>query len=155
MVRGVATISDEGTAMTYRPVCPAVTQDIALHCLDEIGRPMAFMASFDYDASDPYAVWLTFHVPAGDVEWTVARSLLVEGLTGPVGEGDVRMCPAQDEDGHAMVRMDFHSPEGRLVTQARADHLQHFLDHTRDAVPAGAEAALVDLDRLVESLLSS
>ena len=141
--------------MTYQPVFPAVSQDIALHCLDEQGRPMAFMASFAYDITDPYAVWLTFHVPAGDLEWMVARSLLVEGLTGPVGEGDVRMCPAPDEDGHAMVRMDFHSPEGRLVTHARADHIEHFLGRTRETVPTGTEAGLVDLDRLVESLLSA
>ena len=34
--------------MTQRPVSATVTQDIALSCLDELGRPMIFMASFGY-----------------------------------------------------------------------------------------------------------
>ncbi len=38
------------------PVAPSLTQDIALHCDDDRGRPMAFMATFAYSASDPYAV---------------------------------------------------------------------------------------------------
>ena len=141
--------------MTQQPVFPTVSHDIALHCQDQLGRPLAFMASFDYNADDPYAVGLTFHVPAGEVTWTVARSLLAEGLSGPAGEGDVRLCPTQDEDGRAMVRMDFHSPEGRLVTEARADELSGFLDRTREVVPTGGETQMIDLDRLVASLLSS
>lgn len=138
--------------MTPQPVSPTVTQDIALHCLDELGRPMSFIASFGYDASDPYAVWLTFHVPAGEIEWAMARTLLLRGLTQPVGEGDIRLAPAVDEDGHAVVRMDFCSPEGRLVTEARTADLFAFLNSTWRAVPPGSEAALVDVDELVERL---
>ena len=111
--------------MTQRPLTSTVTQDIALHCLDELGRPMAFIASFAYHPDDPYAVWLTFHIPAGDVRWAVARSLLVRGMTEPAGEGDIRFWPSIDDDGLAMVCMDFHSPEGRLVTHARTADLQH------------------------------
>ncbi len=140
--------------MTQRPATPTLTQDIALHCLDELGRPMAFMASFGYYPDDPYAVWLTFRIPAGDVCWAVARSLLVRGLTEPAGEGDIRLWPGIDEDGRAVVRMDFHSPEGRLITSARTADLHEFLARTWAAVPAGSESARVDLDRLVESLLA-
>jgi hypothetical protein len=140
--------------MTQRPVSPTVTQDIALHCLDQLERPMSFMASFGYDPTDPYAVWLTFHIPAGDVRWVMARSLLVRGLTEPAGEGDIRLWPSIDEGGRAMVCLDFHSPEGRLVTEARTADLHRFLARTWTLVPAGDEAELVDLDLLVESLLT-
>ncbi|GAA4699168.1 SsgA family sporulation/cell division regulator [Nocardioides nanhaiensis] len=138
--------------MTAQPVSPTVSQDIALHCLDELGRPMSFIASFGYDAGDPYAVWLTFHVPAGEIEWAMARTLLLRGLTQPAGEGDIRLAPAVDEDGHAVVRMDFHSPEGRLVTEARTADLFAFLSSTWRAVPPGSEASRVDVDDLVERL---
>jgi len=141
--------------MTQRPVSPTLTQDIALHCLDELERPMSFIASFGYHPDDPFAVWLTFHIPAGDVRWAMARSLLVCGLTEPAGEGDIRLWPSIDEDGRAVVCMDFHSPEGRLVAAARTADLHGFLARTWQAVPAGTESDRVDLDRLAASLLST
>jgi hypothetical protein len=140
--------------MTHRPVSSTVTQAIALHCLDELERPMAFMASFGYHPDDPYAVWLTFHIPAGDVRWAVARSLLQRGLIEPAGEGDIRLWPSIDEDGRAVVSLDFHSPEGRLLTTARTADLHAFLTRTWAVVPQGTESERVDLDLLVESLLT-
>ncbi len=140
--------------MTQRPVSSTVTQDIALQCLDELGRPMIFMASFGYSPGDPYAVWLTFHIPAGDVRWAVARSLLQRGLTEPAGEGDIRLWPGIDDDLCAVVCMDFHSPEGRLITSARTSDLQRFLGRTWEAVPPGRENERIDLDQLVDSLLT-
>lgn len=140
--------------MTQRPLSSTVTHEIALHCQDELGRPMTFMASFDYDPADPYAVWLTFHIPAGDVRWAIGRSLLQRGLTEPAGEGDIRLWPSIDDEGRALVSMDFHSPEGRLVTAARTAELTAFLARTWAAVPAGTEGDRVDLDLLVASLLT-
>lgn len=136
------------------PLAPAVQQDIALHCDDELGRPMAFIATFHYDDRDPYAVGITFHIPAGEVPWVVARSLLQHGLTEPCGTGDIRLWPWLDEDGHAMVKMAFHSPEGRLQVEVRSRDLITFLARTWELVPAGAEGRQFDLDDLVASLLS-
>lgn len=140
--------------MKPQPLAPTVTHDVALHCHDEYGRPYAFIATFGYHTDDPYAVWLTFHIPGGDVSWVLARSLLLRGLTEPAGEGDVRLWPSIDEAGRAVVRMDFHSPEGRLLTEARTADLHTFLVQTWAAVPPGAEGLQVDLDRLVDSLLT-
>jgi hypothetical protein len=133
------------------PLAPAVTADIALHCDDEHGRPMAFIATFSYDACDPYAVQLTFHVPAGDVPWVMARSLLVLGMGQPAGEGDIRLRPGIDEDGRAVVRMDFHSPEGRLEVEVRTSDLLSFLGRTWVSVRPGDEA--IDLDAFLTTLL--
>ncbi len=137
--------------MTQQPLAPAVTADIALHCDDEQGRPMAFIATFSYDAADPYAVTVTFHVPAGDVPWVVARSLLVRGLAQPAGDGDIRLRPGLDEDGRAVVRMDFHSPEGRLKVEVRTGELLGFLGRTWLTVRPGEES--VDVDDLIHALL--
>lgn len=134
------------------PVAPSFTQDIALHCEDERGRPMAFMATFDYHRHDPYAVGVTFHVPAGEVPWVMGRSLLHQGLTQPIGDGDVRLAPGIDEDGHAVVRMTFHSPEGRLRVAVRTADLLDFLAGTWQLVPNGHEDELLDVDSMVETL---
>ena len=84
-----------------QPLAHAVTADIALHCDDEAGRPMAFIATFSYDAADPYAVRVTFHVPAGDVPWVISRNLLLRGLCEPAGEGDIRLRPGAAATGPA------------------------------------------------------
>lgn len=136
------------------PVAPPLTQDIALHCDDERGRPMAFIATFDFHEHDPYAVGVTFHVPAGDVPWVMSRELLHRGLTEPTGDGDIRLAPGIDEDGHAMVRMTFHSAEGLLRVAARSADVATFLARSWVVVPAGCEAELVDLESMVESLRS-
>lgn len=134
-----------------QPLAPAVTADIALHCDDELGRPMAFIATFSYDVDDPYAVRVTFHVPAGDVPWVVARSLLTRGLGEPAGDGDIRLRPGLDEDHRAVVRMDFHSPEGRLLVEVRSGDLLAFLARTWMSVRPGEEH--IDVDLLLTGLL--
>jgi sporulation and cell division protein SsgA len=140
--------------MSQQPTAPAVTQEIALGCEDELGRPLTFVSSFGYDPSDPYAVWLTFHIPGGDVHWVMARSLLAMGIDEPTGEGDVCLWPNLDADGRAVVSMDFHSPEGRLVVEARTKDVYQFLARSWAVVPPGAEGDNVDLDELVEELLA-
>ena len=136
------------------PLAPAVVEDIALHCDDEFGRPMAFIATFHYDDLDPYAVGITFHIPAGEVPWVVARSLLRRGLTEPTGDGDIRLRPALDENGRAIVRMAFHSPEGRLRVTVCSGELLSFLTRTWEIVPLGSEPRQFDLDDLVALLLA-
>lgn len=135
------------------PVAPTLTQEIALHCSDERGRPMAFMATFGYHELDPYAVGITLHVPAGDAPWVLARCLLRDGTTAPSGDGDIRLAPGIDEDGHAVVRMVFDSPEGRLRVAARTADVMSFLVSTWLLVPPGSEAAQLDLDSMVATLL--
>ncbi|MBC7630743.1 MAG: SsgA family sporulation/cell division regulator [Flavobacterium sp.] len=115
---------------------------------------MAFIATFHYDDLDPYAVGITFHIPDGEVPWVVARSLLRCGLTEPAGDGDIRLWPALDENGCAIVWMTFHSPEGRLRVAVRSGELLSFLTRTWELVPVGAEPHQFDLDELVAALLA-
>ena len=135
-----------------QPLAPAVTADIALHCDDEHGRPMAFIATFSYDVDDPYAVRVTFHVPSGEIPWVMSRSLLTRGMGEPVGDGDIRLSPGLDESGRAIVRVDFHSPEGRLQVEVRSGDLLDFLGRTWLAVLPGEEA--VDVDGFLAELLA-
>jgi hypothetical protein len=133
-----------------QPMSRTLSQDLTLQCLDAWGRTVDLPASFGYDASDPWAVWITFQGPREQVRWAVGRDLLLQGLTDPAGEGDIQLWPSIDETGRAAVVMELCSPDGRLVTQLRTNELYRFLTRTLAVVPAGTES--IDLDQLVAEL---
>jgi hypothetical protein len=131
-----------------------VSQHLLLATVSPIGRVVGLPTTLRYRAADPYAVAFVFHSAGGDVEWVVARTLLMQGLAAPVGEGDVRVYPAVDDDtGDTVTRLEFCSPDGQLVAQADPFAVQTFLTATFAAVPAGSEDRHLDIDGLVELLL--
>ncbi|MFT4288891.1 SsgA family sporulation/cell division regulator [Nocardioides sp.] len=132
-----------------------LTTAITLSCVDPWGRTVDMPTTMAYRAEDPYALSLVFHAGSGDVEWVVSRTLLLQGLTSPTGEGDVRVYPSIDEDARAVTILDFCSPDGRLVAQADSYVIQGFLARTLSVVPVGRESEFLDLDGLVARLLGS
>ena len=140
--------------MTQQPTTPVLSHDITLACVDPWGRNVEVPTTLGYRSNDPYAVTLTFHSSAGDVEWIVARTLLLQGLAAPAGEGDVKVYPSIDDDASAVAVLDFSSPDGRLVAQANTHELQAFLARTFAAVPVGTESEHLDLDGLIADLLN-
>jgi hypothetical protein len=139
--------------VTQQPTWPPLSQELALQCLDPWGRHLELVAALGYEPRDPYAVWITFPSPAGDVRWAMSRSVLLVGLTEPAGQGDLTVWPSIDEGGLAVVVLQFHSPEGSLTAQADTHEVHGFLSHTLAAVPAGTESDHLDLDALVDALL--
>lgn len=97
-----------------------------------------------YDSDDPYAVETTFHLP-GDapVTWTFARELLLDGLSGPSGEGDVHIAPVAPE-GLSDVVIRLQVGGERALFRAGAAPLVAFLDRTDRLVPFGEEEAASD-----------
>lgn len=77
------------------------------------------------------------------------------GLTDPAGRGDLHLWPSVDEDGRAVVVLEFRSPHGHLVAQAHSHEVYQFLTRTLAVVPACTESAYMDLDALVADLLGS
>jgi hypothetical protein len=128
----------------------ALSQELVLQCLDAYGRSLDLPASFGYDPSDPWAVWITFRGPRDEVRWAVGRDLLLQGMTDPAGEGDIQLWPSIDENGRAAVVMELCSPDGRLVTQLLTNELYRFLTRTLAAVPLGTE--WIDLDQMVAAI---
>ena len=126
--------------------------DLVLQCLDLRGRPASLETTFDYDSADPYAVRLVFRGPSSSVDWLVSRNLLLNGLAGPTGDGDVRCWPDRDRSGRASVAMEFRSPGGRLVTRVQRAELERFLCRTLEVVPLGEER--IDVDALLAGLLA-
>ena len=138
-----------------RRVQTDVTAQIALECVDDYGTTHHVAAVFGYDLADPFAVTVTFCTPQGDLPWTFARDLLVRGLDGPSGDGDVHVWPSITARGRAVVLIELSSPDGHLIAQARTDEVYRFLTRTLALVPSGTEAEHFDVDSLVGQLLQA
>ena len=133
-----------------------VSTELDLRLVVPGGPSLPVVTAVRYDAADPWAVRIAFRTGtegSGVVEWLFARSLLIEGAVGPVGEGDVRVWPVQRGRG-CVVHLAMASPSGSAVFELDRDELEQFLRRTCAAVPVGRESAAVDLDAELAQLLS-
>lgn len=110
---------------------------------------LAGYTDFLYRADDPYAVTLVFHVQGKEVTWTVARSLLAEGLQAEVGVGDISVQPRE-----SVVFINIR-PNGRTTAILRyvASDVRAFLKATEQLVPIGSEDQTPAVDAALEKLL--
>ena len=133
-------VSEVRTAVTLRLVVPRA--DVLLD------------ASLRYDRDDPYAVHLSFPTSPGrdPIEWIFARSLVADGLSVPVGDGDVRIWPSR-EDLTGAVYIELCSPSGRARFAMPRPVLAGFVDRCHEVVPPGEEADYIDLDAELDLLL--
>ncbi|SOB82874.1 SsgA family sporulation/cell division regulator [Streptomyces sp. 1331.2] len=122
------------------------------------------LADLAYETADPYAVRFTFHLP-GDapVTWFFARELLLDGLSGPAGDGDVHIHPyAGEREGASEweepsereeVRILLRSPAGEALLRAPSAPLAAFLARIDRLVRPAREFAAQELEaRLAEIL---
>lgn len=132
-----------------------VVQQVRVRCLAPTAR-RDVGAELRYDADDPFAVALTVHT-GGDtyVRWEVARTLLTLGITEPTGLGDISVWPYVDSHGRDVVVLNLRSRHGQIVGEVATSDLQRFLSRTLALVPVGGESARLDVDRVVDRLLSS
>jgi hypothetical protein len=106
-----------------------------------------------YGTEDPYAVRMTFHLP-GDapVTWTFSRDLLLDGIVGPSGDGDVHIAPMGPEELSDLgIRLQVGSE--RALFQVSAAPVVAFLDRTDRLVPLGQERAFGDFDTALDTAL--
>ena len=139
--------------MSTRP--DSVTAEIELRLVVPGSPALPVMADLNYDHGDPYAVRVAFHTGGPDVvEWTFARSLLTDGVTHPVGEGDVQVWPSQS-NGRPVVCISLSSPSGRAMFETPLTQLVEFLTRTYAVVPTGSESDYVDVEAELALLLWS
>ncbi|MYW63952.1 SsgA family sporulation/cell division regulator [Streptomyces sp. SID8379] len=113
-----------------------------------------------YESTDPYAVRLTFHLP-GDapVTWAFGRELLVDGVNGAAGDGDVRVSPVERADGGGAgempgeVHIRLQVGSDQALFRAGVAPLIAFLDRTDKLVPLGQEQALADFEADLDEAL--
>ncbi|MFI1394528.1 SsgA family sporulation/cell division regulator [Streptomyces sp. NPDC020681] len=106
-----------------------------------------------YDPVDPYAVRMTFHLP-GDapVTWAFGRELLLDGIHGPSGDGDVHITPTGPE-GKWDLRIRLQVGRDRAVFQVGGAPIVAFLDRTDRLVPLGQERTFGDFEGNLEKAL--
>lgn len=139
--------------MTARP--DTVTTDVQFRLVVPGSTGLPVTAGMRYEADDPYAVHVAFRTGGPEVvEWTFARSLLSDGVSGPAGEGDVQVWPESTDDG-PVVCLALSSPSGRALFEVPPGQLRSFLSRTYTAVPIGSESAQVDVDAELALLLWS
>lgn len=140
--------------MTSRPVM--VSTELQLRLVVPGASSLPVRAALSYDAIDPYAVTVAFHTGSGPtadtVEWTFARQLLTDGVTAPVGQGDVQVWPSSSA-GEPVVCLSLCSPSGKALFEVPLPELVEFLGMTYQAVPTGAESQHVDVDAELALLL--
>lgn len=129
-------------------------QELGLRCVDPRGVFREVTAEFVFDPADPYAVWLTLPWVDGIHRWAICRSLVSGGLTDPVGEGDVQLWPSTDESGSGVVVLDLWSAGVHVVGEVSTRELYRFLTRTLAVVPFGSEREHLDVDDLIDDLLS-
>ncbi|WP_157874528.1 SsgA family sporulation/cell division regulator [Streptomyces sp. AcH 505] len=112
----------------------------------DLGHAVA--ARFTYRPYDPYAIEAVFH-PGDPSEkvWHFARDLLVDGLEGSAGEGDVmvwhdRRPSCETRESSIFIRL--VSDEGTALLSAPRAHLQEYVVVTLRAVATGTEHEFLD-----------
>ena len=133
----------------------------------------AVPAALVYDSLDPFAVRVRFGDGGPDevgsapedsydamdeaaaedsgVEWLLSRDLLRAGLTGPVGEGDVRLWPARG--GLDVVFLQLRAPSGEALFELSGAVVGEFLRESEMLVPSGAESDASRVDDELSALL--
>ena len=134
--------------------CPLTLQLIGPRSWTEVP------ALLTYEAADPFAVRITFGDSAAGPEaaddgvtWLVGRDLLRVGLDRPAGDGDVRVWPASATADVLFLHL--RAPSGEALFELSRATLSAFLRETEVLVPAGSEAAALDLDDELLALLSN
>ena len=136
--------------MNPEPASRWLAHPVPMRCIDGRGNSVDLTVRFEYNAADPFAVWVCF--PRG-IRWAMSRELLSRGMSDPAGDGDVHVEPGVDEAGQGVVLLEFRSPDGHLRAQAATRELYRFLTRTMAVVPFGTEK--VDIDAILGELLAT
>jgi hypothetical protein len=104
---------------------------------------------FGWRHSDPHAVTVEF--TQVNVTWVLDRELLNEGLSAPVGIGDVHIAPANN---YGWIEIGLFSPDAATQFELPGPDVADFLHATTDVIPIGEELLWTSIDDAIEKLLS-
>jgi hypothetical protein len=133
----------------------SVQADVLMNFLVSEELSFRIPVELGYETNDPYAVRMTFHLP-GDapVTWAFSRDLLLDGIVGPSGDGDVHISPTGPEElSDLAIRLQVG--EDCALFQVSAAPVVAFLDRTDRLVPLGQERAFGDFEQALERALVS
>ncbi|MGW1076294.1 SsgA family sporulation/cell division regulator [Streptomyces sp. NPDC002537] len=131
----------------------AVERDIAMDLMLN-KKTLSVTAAFKYRSRTPYEVQVTFtHREQFLAYWVFSRSLLMQGVTRPVGEGSVRVWPGV-EKGQPVAYLGFYGDRSGAVYRTRLADLVNWNTRTEILVPVGSEYMHVDVDAGLAALLA-
>ncbi len=105
-------------------------------------------AEFRYRSDDPFAVQLLLSLDQSPaITWVYGRELLLEGVRGPAGMGDVQIFPVHDG-----TVIELHSGEQSARLLAHTPDLIDFLDRSLELVPTGSESAYFEVESDLRNL---
>lgn len=126
-----------------------VRQDRFINLLSE-HAPV--LSRWSYQADEPYSITVAFQTGADKwVEWVFARDLLLAGIKGPAGIGDVKFVPFEDQR-ERLLLLQVESDQGRASWFLDRDEAEDFVEMTLQVVPEGAEESHFDIDALIEEI---
>ena len=137
---------------TTTPNADHVTRVIDMRILVEPGGSVSMPCTVHYSVQDPFAVSATFHSAEGSVTWVFSRDLLLSGLHGRSGEGDIRIEPMH-RTSRSIIRFELSSPSGRAVLEGPLEQAQQFADQTIALLPPGFEWQYLNFDEALSALL--
>jgi hypothetical protein len=138
--------------MTDKTGIDRVQQDMfaVLH-----GQETPLLTRWSYSADDPFAVMMSIARPSGRwIDWLMARDLVVSGLSGPAGIGDVQLTPFADGE-FDVIEVKIGDDEGFASLEFDRGLIERFLDASYDIVPLGAESTLIDVAAEIEKITDS
>jgi hypothetical protein len=107
---------------------------------------------WSYRGTEPFTIAVAFQTDDDVwVEWVFARDLLVNGLVGAAGIGDVRLRPRRTS-GRTVLELEISSPEGHALLELEREAVQRFLEATTRIVPLGEESDNFDIDGLIDEI---
>ncbi|MFB8384560.1 SsgA family sporulation/cell division regulator [Streptomyces rubiginosohelvolus] len=125
-----------------RPGTPRSCVPVLLNVAEGHWAPV--LMELRYEREDPYAVELAFYVPDGCLAlWRFSRDLLLAGLDGSVGEGEVAIWPSEETGAGRALFLQLGSDESHALLAVRRSPVS-WLAHTFMTVPMGREMAEVD-----------
>ncbi|WP_037068105.1 SsgA family sporulation/cell division regulator [Pseudonocardia acaciae] len=116
------------------------------------GQETPLLTRWSYRADDPFAVSLSISRPSGRwIDWLMSRELLVAGLNGPAGIGDVRLMPFEDGE-FDVLEVRIGDDEGFAALEFDRDLVERFVDSTYEIVAAGDESDMIDVEAEIGKL---
>ncbi|MGW4519214.1 SsgA family sporulation/cell division regulator [Streptomyces sp. NPDC004393] len=131
-----------------------VVQGVAVQLVISRCYSLPMCMRLRYEPTDPYVVRAVFFVDGDDpVEWVLGRDLLVDGLRGPAGDGDIRIWSAVARGDQTMY-ISLRASAGAALLEASVQDVKNFLETTQDLVPQGTESAHIDWPVELANLLA-
>lgn len=131
-----------------------VVQRVSVQLVISRDCSLSMCMCLQYEPTDPYVVRAVFFPHSDDpAEWVLGRDLLVDGLRGSAGDGDIRIWSAVARGDQAMY-IALGSSAGTALLEVSVQDVKTFLESTEALVPQGTESGRIDWDVELANLLA-